>query len=130
MGEEKISITICVLTFDVETHFLFDGTCVIPDSVASLICTRDSTEGDAMLIDTDATLVALPECPWTGQQHQSGSATGEVGDDDFTSTVCLSACTSEQVNVCWLYLDVRFASTALGLYSKVIGGVILNSEIW
>lgn len=101
MGEEKISIIICALTFDVETHFSSDNTWVIPDSIASLICTRDSTEGDMTLSDTDATLVALPGCPWTGQQHQSWSAAGKVGEDEFSSifhgnseTVCLSACKS------------------------------------
>lgn len=86
--ERIISVFVCPLTLDVETHFPLDNTFGIPDSVATLVCARHGTEADVVLIDTDATLVALPGHPCTGQQYQSWSAGGKVKDaPDNSETV-------------------------------------------
>ena len=76
----------CAHTFDVETHFLLDVTFGISDSVASFICTCDTTEGDLALVDADSALVAVPGHPSAGQQHQSRSAKGKVEEDELSST--------------------------------------------
>lgn len=144
------SVYICALTFDVETHFPLDITFGIPDSIATFICTRDSTEGDLALVGADSTLVAIPGHPCTGQQHQSRSAEGESHREQTylnlfrkvwdTLSQCMHIVVGKSnyrfcwvkisVSFCWLYLDVWLASTALGLYSRVMGGVTPNSGIW
>lgn len=71
------SVIVCALTSDVETHFPFNVTFCIPDSVAAFVCTCDGAENDVALVDANTTLVALPGHPCTGQQHQSRSAGGK-----------------------------------------------------
>lgn len=59
------------LTFDIEAQLPLDLPLGIPDGIAPLIGTCHSAEGDVVLVDTHAALVAFPGLTRTGQQHQS-----------------------------------------------------------
>lgn len=108
------------LTFDIETLFFPDDTFSIPDCVASLICTCDSAEGDLLRGDADATLVTFDKLPRMGQQHQTWSAEGKKINRlciCITCKKCLCRIIWVKISMecCWFHLDVKFASTALGL---------------
>lgn len=70
-------VIICPLTSDIEAQLYSDIAIGISDGVAPLVGTCDSLEHDVLFADTDAALVALPERPDSGQQHQSRTAGGK-----------------------------------------------------
>lgn len=78
-------VVVCALTFDTETLGFLYITGGVPDAITTLVRTRDSDEGDTLLIEHDATLVALRDFLRMGQQHLSCSAAAKARNMDSLS---------------------------------------------